>query len=65
MQPIKTLTSGAYGEMVACLFFVDLAAGHTEWGQSPYVHLSHQAVFAAGPLRQHLLVWMVRVEHGP
>lgn len=30
--------------------------GHAEW------HQSHQAVLAAGPLRQHLLGWTVPVE---
>lgn len=48
----------------ACVF-VDWTARHGEQCQCSSAHLSHQGMFAAGPLRQHLLGWMILVESGP
>lgn len=44
---------------------VEQTARRVERCQSSSAHLSHQGGFAAGPLRQHLLGWMVLVERGP
>lgn len=48
----------------ACVF-VTRTARRVERCQSSSAHLSHQGGFAAGPLRQHLLGWMVLVQRGP
>lgn len=48
----------------ACVF-VTRTARRVERCQSSSAHLSHQGGFAAGPLRQHLLGWMVVVQRGP
>lgn len=45
--------------------FVERTARRIERCQSSSAHLSHKGRFAAGPLRQHLLGWMVLVECGP
>lgn len=48
----------------ACVL-VERTARRVERCQSSSAHLSHRGGFAAGPLRQHLLGWMLLVERGP